>query len=608
IDILSNSDNSKSQVIQLLQAVNSGDSFVDNITVSSSYHQSFDYNTAAALIYIFVSLTFLIAFIQTLLLIRRLIKTHKANLVNDIYFVNSDAKGTPFSFLRFIFWNKNIDINSSAGKQVFSHEVAHVQEGHTFDKLFMNIVMIFFWSNPFYWLLRKELYMIHEFIADQKAVQHNDTAAFAEMILATAYPNHQYPIANSFFYSPIKRRILMLSKSQNPKANYFGRILVLPLAALVFAAFTLKTKQPATVYQGRPITVVIDAGHGGTDNGALSADGKSNEKDINLAIAKAIGELNNNDRIRIVLSRNDDAFSSVQDRVKFSNEQNADLFISIHVDGSPVANSRSGLGVWMSKDNKYSAKSAALASQVIATFQHNYTLPVEQEIRVRQKGIYVLSSTSCPAVLIETAVINNDKDLSYLSSTAGKQTIAKNILSAIEKFAASDNFVAENAIVTTDTIPVKSAQPITASRPADVIRQEQQTIPDVTTPSQTIHDPLYVINKEVSTKQKVNAINPNDIESINVLKGPEATKLYGDNGKNGVIMVTTKPNAKSITGDRSSQMNANTSARATDATKTTTDQVVISDGKTFTAVEKDPAFPGNQEGWAQYLRKHLDAL
>src|SRR5437868_12208128 len=83
IDILSNSDNSKSQVIQLLQAVNSGDSFVDNITVSSSYHQSFDYNTAAALIYIFVSLTFLIAFIQTLLLIRRLIKTHKANLVND---------------------------------------------------------------------------------------------------------------------------------------------------------------------------------------------------------------------------------------------------------------------------------------------------------------------------------------------------------------------------------------------------------------------------------------------------------------------------------------------------------------------------------------------
>ncbi|MEI9956813.1 MAG: N-acetylmuramoyl-L-alanine amidase [Ferruginibacter sp.] len=201
-------------------------------------------------------------------------------------------------------------METTTGNQIFKHELAHVQEGHTYDKLFINIILIFFWCNPFYWLYRKELNMIHEFIADKKAVEDSDTEAFAAMILQATYPQHRFQLTNNFFYSPIKRRLLMLTKNKNPKVNYFGRVMVLPLAILIFAAFTFKTKgrlDAASRYKGKKITVVIDAGHGGYDNGEKAADGTL-EKDITLALAKEIKALNDNNNIEIILTKVDDRF------------------------------------------------------------------------------------------------------------------------------------------------------------------------------------------------------------------------------------------------------------------------------------------------------------
>src|ERR1035437_2111126 len=201
----------------------------------------------AAFIYVITS-GFLLAFlIQTLYKINRLKNKYQQTVLAGINFINTNAKGTPFSFFNNIFWNDKIDINTQTGKQIFRHEVVHVQEKHSYDKIFINIVLIFFWCNPFFWLIRKELNMIHEFIADKKAVEDSDTAAFAAMILQSTYPQQQFNITNNFFYSPLKRRLAMLIKNKNPKINYISRILVLPLAAIVFFAFTFKLKTEKSV-------------------------------------------------------------------------------------------------------------------------------------------------------------------------------------------------------------------------------------------------------------------------------------------------------------------------------------------------------------------------
>lgn len=245
----------QNQVVRVLQVVSAGDEYMNNLVVSTG-GSSWSMQDLYPILYVLISMALLVVMVRTLLLIRSLLKRYPVQEVEDVAFVNTEDRSTPFSFLRYIFWNSSIDINTTTGRQIFKHEVAHIQEKHTHDKLFMNLVLVFFWSNPFFWLYRKELNMIHEFIADQKAVEDSDTAAFAAMILQAAYPRHRFELTNNFFYSPIKRRLLMLAKNNNPKVNYIGRIMVLPLAALIFAAFTFKTK-PATA--GKDIARIATA-------------------------------------------------------------------------------------------------------------------------------------------------------------------------------------------------------------------------------------------------------------------------------------------------------------------------------------------------------------
>lgn len=229
------------QAIRVLQAVSVGDEYMSNIVITA-HKNNWSFEQLYTLIYWLVSITFFLIMLRTLFLIRTLLKKYPVQQVEDVAFVNTEDDSTPFSFLQYIFWNSSIDIDTITGRQIFKHELAHIQEKHTHDKLFVNIILIFCWCNPFFWLYRKELNMIHEFIADKKAVEDSDTAAFAAMILQAAYPKHRFELTNNFFYSPIKRRLLMLSKNKNPRVNYFGRIMVLPLIVLVFAAFSLKAK------------------------------------------------------------------------------------------------------------------------------------------------------------------------------------------------------------------------------------------------------------------------------------------------------------------------------------------------------------------------------
>jgi len=283
IDIFRNNEE-KGTVVQMLQTISYGDEAV----VEYSRNSGFQLNTKnlAEGAYLLISMVFFTIFFVSLFKIKRLKKKYPETKIEDISFISTNAKGTPFSFFKSIFWNDAIDLHSSSGQQIFNHEVAHVKEKHSYDKLFMNLVLIFFWINPFFWLMRKELYMIHEFVADKEALEDSDINAFAEMILQTLYPGQNFSITNNFFYSPLKRRIMMLTKNKNPKVNYISRLLVLPLAAIVFFAFTLKVNSTKQInsYNGKTIRVVIDAGHGGNDYGA-SGNGLI-EKNLTLSIAK----------------------------------------------------------------------------------------------------------------------------------------------------------------------------------------------------------------------------------------------------------------------------------------------------------------------------------
>jgi N-acetylmuramoyl-L-alanine amidase len=565
-------DEPKSQAIQLLQAVTSSDDYINDMAVNTM-PEYFTLSQLLTVAYFIVTMVLLVMFIRVLWIIRTLIYKYRGQVVERFFFINTNAKGTPFSFLNYIFWNEAIDPDSTTGRQIFRHEVAHVQEKHSYDKLFINAVLIFFWCNPFFWLLRKELNMIHEFIADKKAVEDSDTASFAAMILQAAYPRHRFELTNNFFYSPIKRRLLMLTKNQNPKVSYFSRILVLPLAVLVFAAFSFKAKtiglpQQDAPITGKPLTVVIDAGHGGNDAGGFGKDGVS-EKDMSLAIVQKIKELNNSANINIVLTRSANVTMNPKERVEFAKAQKADLFISIHLNSVTAGESESknGMLVYIAKDEFTNANASRLfASALIGEFKNNYGLAVPANPMQRKTGIWVLQANECPSVLIEAGYITNEKDLAYLRTDAAKETIARNILAAINNYATQKNTV---KAAVADTLPevvvvgkqqtedkkVVQVNDLDSIKPNDIYSIDIRRTNDVPGNGKNIMtikvkpgqyapakeaQPLYVLDGKIIDRAEMGDLKADIIGHINVLKGDKAVTQYGEKGKNGVIEMFSK--------------------------------------------------------------------
>ncbi len=431
INIFQKSVAGKGTVIRMLQTINTGDEIIIEYSRHTGLQLSSENIVAAG--YLLITIVLLSVFLLALYKISRLRKKFPEVKMPGISFFSTNARGTPFSFLNSIFWNNAIDLHSKQGQQIFNHELSHIKEKHSYDKIFINVVLVFFWINPFFWLIQKELSMIHEFIADKEALEDHDINAFAEMILQTVYPGQHFSITNNFFNSPLKRRLTMFTKNRNQKVSYISRLLALTLAAIIFFAFTIKMKviNSSANYSGKQITVVIDAGHGGDDNGAVSPNGLL-EKNINLSIAKEIAALNSNNNIKVLLSRGDDKTISVKERVEFAKEKHADLFISIHVNAADKDHLNEN-GFCVAIDRNNNEKNKLLASALIEELQKSYI--TRNTIAARNAGVWVLDENVCPAALIECGYFTNSDDEAFISKDANQEKIAKNILDAINNYA-----------------------------------------------------------------------------------------------------------------------------------------------------------------------------
>ena len=608
--------NSKVPAIHLLQLVSTGDEFVYNYHGNSFLELTM--SNILSGIYILISGIMLMLIAKSLFKIHKLKKKYPAKLIEGINFRNTTAPGTPFSFFNNIFWNKEIDINTSTGKNIFQHELAHVQEKHSHDKIFINLALAFFWYNPFFWLIRKELNMIHEFIADKKSLDDMDTAAFAEMIIKTTYPQQSFILTNNFFYSPLKRRLSMLTKNKHPKISYFGRLAVLPIIAIIFFAFTLKMKKTDSVstYTGKMLTVVIDAGHGGGDRGAIG-DNEFSEKDMTLKIATKIKELNTSKNLNIVLSREGDVLLDPRQRVNFAKSIHADLFISIHLDAQAIKNEHSGLSVYVPQEgNLFLNESKKLGSSIIESFKNNYSLPVANNLVQRNKGVWILKENTYPAILIEAGYITTKKDADYLTGTKSQEIIAKNILKGIENYAQARTSEIHTNIITQDSIPVvlpTSKSPVKSV----IVIKNQSAVPATPKLQLTKSDnipaisktqPLIIVDGVESAYDNINSINPNTIKSVSVLKNESAIKKYGDKGKDGVIEIVTKvTDVKGV----ATYHEEGTTVSA-DRIEIKLKEADIKTGnpppydKIFTRVENPAQFPGGEAAWSRYIKSIIE--
>jgi N-acetylmuramoyl-L-alanine amidase len=223
--------------------------------------------------------------------------------------------------------------------------------------------------------------------------------------------------------------------------------------------------------KGRPL-IVIDAGHGGHDPGAISPFGGKREKDITLGVARSIqNELLAGGRFRVALTREDDRFLVLRERSAIARNIGADLFISIHADSaggqvseatgatvytlSEVASDREAAQL-AQRENKsdiingvnLGGENAEIASILVDLAQResmntatNFANLLKREssqpLRMRSDfhrtaGFAVLKSPDMPSVLLEIGYLTNSSDISRLSSSEGQKQIAEGIRRAAD--------------------------------------------------------------------------------------------------------------------------------------------------------------------------------
>ncbi len=379
-----------------------------------------------------VSTIVFLGLVRSLIRVYQLVRAYPIQRLNGLNLVMTDASGTPYSFFSFIFWNRSIDLESRVGKQMLAHEWIHSKEKHSADKLFVEVMMVLGWFNPIFWILKRELYLIHEFIADSQSIENQDSSLLAELLLAAAYPQQQNRLTHPFFFSPIKRRITMLKKNALPRFSYFRRLLVIPIVSALFLLFAFRNTNSDNqlLNLDKQYVVVLDAGHGGTDPGAKSAAGDK-EADLNLQFVKRILALNKNPQIKFELSRDKDEFIKIQDRTIFATDKNADLFVSVHINASPNPRTNGLQILCPKKETAAFSQSTILGSLMKSSLQGIFG---STEVKTRAHGIWVLDKSLIPAVMIQPGFISNEKDLALLKSR--QDEIASKILMGIENYLA----------------------------------------------------------------------------------------------------------------------------------------------------------------------------
>ena len=227
-----------------------------NQNSAQEVENSFNFWDFGALILGIVSFFLLAKLTLGLVKIHQLKKEFPKESIEGITFYNTNLHDAPFSFFRNLFWKKSILINSDLGKQILKHEMVHIEQKHSFDKLFVQIIQSLFWFNPIFYFIKKEITLIHEYLADKKAVKNADTRAFAQMLLASNFSGNVLPATSPFLSSNLKKRLKMLTQ-KNTKYSYARRILALPILFGVSFALLVNAKNIEIKKQNKAIEIAV---------------------------------------------------------------------------------------------------------------------------------------------------------------------------------------------------------------------------------------------------------------------------------------------------------------------------------------------------------------
>lgn len=461
-----------------------------------------------------VSLVLLVQLIFSLVKVLRLYRQHGHTFVGHVNLVITQESSAPFSFFRWLFWRSDIDPDSHNGQRMLQHELAHINEKHSADKLFMQIILIVFWMNPLFWLIRKELYTIHEFLADRKAIGDYDGAAFAAMILEAAHTSNSPALTNPFFNSQLKRRLIMITTSHAPKYSYLRRIT--GLVVIIFTAILLIFSIEYTQAQKTPKPVPTEKAHALPDS-------------INISIQSVSTKNGKKESLITYHMKDGRTLVMTTDEAKKK--------------GYPLPPPPPTPPVPTATPAPAAAPAVPTPVAPVETPAPPAppTPPVKQRVSVVNtvdaSNVVTVTTTEKPLIIYADLEISQEQ----MNQIDPVKIEAINVLKGEDAIKAYGE-KGKNGVI---KITPKISQSISVNnetfnmRPVEAGDKNVSKVMIVKTDSYK-ENPLYVLDGKKITADEAGKILAEGVETMNVLKDKAATDKYGSAGKNGVIEITTK--------------------------------------------------------------------
>ncbi len=374
-----------------------------------------------------------------------------------------------FSFFTFVFVHPSINDNEAI--EIVNHEREHIRQRHWIDLALFEVLCVLQWFNPACWLYGRFIRQNHEYLADERALQHSASPAlYRAALLKQMFGGPVIAMAHSFNYSLNTKRFNMMKNKMYSPMRKLKLLLALPLMAIVFYAFAT----PEYVF-----TELIA-------EGSLAA--------INP-----------------------------QEKEKAANDTS-----EVTIKFTPTGNASKTAPVVAEDKDQGDKKSRTGLKKETISFQspNDHPLYVVDGV-IRENGnIDDLAAGDIHSM----NVLKGEKAIEKYGNK-GKNGVVVVVGYGIQK----NEMKLDTSAFKHRYIKMSDNGVITYETKTDSSGQKQQV---------RIHaigeKPLVIVNGEVQKSQKINDIDPSTIQSISILKDESATVIYGDKGKNGVVIVTLK--------------------------------------------------------------------
>ena len=234
--------------------------------------------------------------------------SEKQFISNNAVLCITDKNISPFSWWTYIVISRK-DYTQDNSQTILSHEKAHIHMNHSMDMILFDLFTIFFWFNPFSWLLKREIQTVHEYMADEQVLNNGiDAKQYQYLLIRKSVGEHKFALANNFRERNLHKRITMMTKTKTSKRMKWNYAFALPVLFLSITALSAPKLNAKVVASDPPVKIEI-VGH---NNDTTTIETDPQIKSETKGEIKGITTIAKNGESKILY---------IYDGVKMSNEE-----------------------------------------------------------------------------------------------------------------------------------------------------------------------------------------------------------------------------------------------------------------------------------------------